>query len=243
MRVAVIADIHANCIALEAVLAHIATQSVDRIVCLGDVASMGPQPRETLARLRSLRCPIVMGNGEAQLRAPIPATPETPERVHKIIAIYHWCASILSQEDWAFMQSFAPTITIPLGNDATLLCFHGSPQSYYDVIRVTTPEDDLDWMLRDTTATVMAGGHTHQPFVRRYRERLLLNPGCVGMSLRAYRASALRRAPWAEYATVTWEAGSVGIELHRTPVDAQAVEEAALRSGMPHAEWWAAGAE
>ncbi|MDQ6907500.1 MAG: metallophosphatase family protein [Chloroflexota bacterium] len=241
MRIAVIADVHANFIALEAVLAQIATQRVDQIVCLGDVASLGPQPCETLARLQDIRCPIVMGNGEAQLLEPVPLALDALARIRKIVDIYEWCRMILSDGDRAFMRSFAPTVTVPLGDDATLLCFHGSPRSYYDVIRVTTPEDELDKMLGDTTATALAGGHTHQPFIRRYRERLLFNPGCVGVALMAYRASNLRRAPWAEYATVTCENGSLRIELCRTAVDIRAVEAAALQSGMPHADWWAAG--
>jgi predicted phosphodiesterase len=139
------------------------------------------------------------------------------------------------------MASFAPTVTVPLGGDLSLLCFHGSPHSYHDVIRVTTPVDELDRMLGDSEATVMAGGHTHQPFVRRYHERILLNPGCVGVPLRKYRDGALDRAPWAEYATVTGDADHLGVALHRVPVDARAVAAAALRSGMPHAQWWAAG--
>ena len=241
MRVALIADIHANLVGLEATLAHIATQGVDAIVCLGDVASAGPQPRESLDLLRRLRCPMVMGNGEAQLRVPIPPAPDAPARVHKIVDIYAWCRALLSDEDWSFMSSFAPTVTVPLGGDASLLCFHGSPHSYHDVIQVTTPVDELDRLLGDSEATVMAGGHTHQPFVRRYYERILLNPGCVGVPLRKYRGGALDRAPWAEYATVTGDADHLGVELHRVPVDGRAVAAAALRSGMPHAQWWAAG--
>jgi predicted phosphodiesterase len=62
MRVAVIADIHGNLTALEAVLADLAATQVDEIVCLGDVAATGPQPYETVAQLRALACPVVMGN-------------------------------------------------------------------------------------------------------------------------------------------------------------------------------------
>ncbi|MEM9587862.1 MAG: metallophosphoesterase family protein [Planctomycetota bacterium] len=43
-RTAILSDIHGNLIALEAVLADIKTQSVDRIVCLGDVVGYGPEP-------------------------------------------------------------------------------------------------------------------------------------------------------------------------------------------------------
>jgi len=62
MRIAIIADIHGNLTALEAVLADLEDTGADRVVCLGDVAATGPQPHETVARLRALGCPVVMGN-------------------------------------------------------------------------------------------------------------------------------------------------------------------------------------
>jgi predicted phosphodiesterase len=67
MRTALIADIHANLVSFDAVLADIDRARMDQIVCLGDVAATGPQPRETLARLRRLGCPVVLGNADAWL--------------------------------------------------------------------------------------------------------------------------------------------------------------------------------
>jgi len=67
MRVAVIADIHGNAVAFDAVLADLETQTVDRVVCLGDAIQGGPQPSEVAARLRELRCPVVYGNADAFL--------------------------------------------------------------------------------------------------------------------------------------------------------------------------------
>lgn len=70
MRVAIIADLHGNRIALDVVLADIERESVDGIVCLGDVAATGPQPQETVERLRELDCPVVMGNADTELLRP-----------------------------------------------------------------------------------------------------------------------------------------------------------------------------
>ncbi|MGA1202119.1 MAG: metallophosphoesterase family protein, partial [Planctomycetota bacterium] len=53
MRRAIISDIHANLVALEAVLSELERQEVDSIYCLGDVIGYGPQPRECLAKSRS----------------------------------------------------------------------------------------------------------------------------------------------------------------------------------------------
>lgn len=49
MRIALISDIHGNMVALEAVLADLERERVDKVVCLGDVAMTGPKPREVLA--------------------------------------------------------------------------------------------------------------------------------------------------------------------------------------------------
>jgi predicted phosphodiesterase len=60
MRIAVLSDVHANCLALETVLADISTAGVDQIVCNGDMIQGGAQPAETVQRLRALKCPVVM---------------------------------------------------------------------------------------------------------------------------------------------------------------------------------------
>ena len=45
MKFAIISDIHANYQALEAVLEDIKIQGCEKILCLGDLALAGPQPR------------------------------------------------------------------------------------------------------------------------------------------------------------------------------------------------------
>jgi len=71
-RRAIISDIHGNLLALEAVLADIQTQSVDDIVCLGDICGYGPQPAECIARVRSLVKWTLLGNhDEAVFREPL----------------------------------------------------------------------------------------------------------------------------------------------------------------------------
>lgn len=62
MRLGVIADIHGNLLALEAVLADLAIQGVDRIVDLGDRVSGPLWPRETFELLERRGIPGVRGN-------------------------------------------------------------------------------------------------------------------------------------------------------------------------------------
>ena len=65
MRYAIVSDIHANIRAWEAVLADIRSQSVDVIVCLGDVVGYGPKPAEVLEAVRSVTDHFVLGNHDA----------------------------------------------------------------------------------------------------------------------------------------------------------------------------------
>ena len=70
MRTALIADIHGNLVALDAVLSDIERRRVDRVVCLGDVAATGPQPCEAIDRIAEIGCDVVMGNTDEWLIEP-----------------------------------------------------------------------------------------------------------------------------------------------------------------------------
>jgi predicted phosphodiesterase len=87
---------------------------------------------------------------------------------------------------------------------------------------------------------VMAGGHTHEQFVRRWGESVVLNAGSVGLAYEAAAGSAPRNPPWAEYAIVTSNGDALRVELRRVALDAWEQHDAVLKSGMPHSAWWAA---
>lgn len=226
MRVALISDLHGNLMALETVLDDIGREHPDRILCLGDVAATGPHPRETVERLREVGCPVVMGNADAALLGPMPDADD--EGMRRILEIDRWCSEQLSSEHLGFISGFQLTLRSSLDSSNELLCFHGSPRSFDDAIVATTSEGDLDHMLSGHEATVMAGGHTHEQFVRQYGQTTLTNPGSVGLN-----------PPVAEYALVSSEDGHLRIELRRLPLDLEKIRRQALDSGMPHAGWWA----
>jgi len=238
MRVRLIADIHGNLVALETVLTELAKESLDDLICLGDVAALGPQPGAVLARLRALGCPVVMGNVDAWLFAP-PAIADADELD---LALATWCTAQLTDIDLAYVRAFPAVFERPLGAGRTLLCFHGSPRSYHDVIVPTTPDDALDAMLGDTRATILAGGHTHLQMVRRHGAAHLVNPGSVGLPGVGPAATLRNRdVRWAEYAVVEVDGDHLDISLRRTPLDIEQMVALASASGMPTPaiEWWA----
>jgi len=75
MRLGVVADIHANAPALEAVLTDM--PPVDAIVCAGDVVGYGPMPATCVERVRSVTTTTVRGNHDRYITRPeqLAATP------------------------------------------------------------------------------------------------------------------------------------------------------------------------
>lgn len=240
-RIGIFSDMHGNAIAFEAVLSALRAEGIEQFVCLGDVAATGPQPREVVQRLRDLRCPVVMGNTDDHVLTP--SEPDSDdENTIRIREIDQWSAAQLSPDERAFVASFAPTVTLPLADGGSLLGYHGSPRSYNDILLPSTPTEELDALLGNVTATVLAGGHTHQQMLRRHRRALVVNPGSVGLPVDRVPADSSARNPaWAEFAVLTSDDdGSLRVELRRIPFDVQALLSAARQSGMPHAEWYVA---
>src|SRR5689334_18537564 len=61
MRWGVISDVHANVHALDAVLAVLRREGVERILCAGDLVGYGPHPNECVERIASLDpAPVVI---------------------------------------------------------------------------------------------------------------------------------------------------------------------------------------
>lgn len=244
MRVAIFSDIHGNLVAFEAMLAALAPERPDQLLCLGDVATAGPQPVEVLTRLKALGCAVVRGNTDADLLDPPPwyanpDVPELPESARRIYSISSWCRDQLSPGHMDYIRTFPPTIEVPLGHGAAVIGFHGSPNAATDVIRATTPDTDLDQMLAGFRATVLAGGHMHVPMLRRHRQQLVLNPGSVGLPFAEYGyAGQVPLLPEAQYALVDRTEGWTSVQFRRLAIDVEAVTRAARRSEMPHAEWW-----
>lgn len=238
MRFALLADIHGNLVALETVLQEIAREAVDQTICLGDVAALGPQPHEVVDRLRHLHCPVILGNTDAWLVAPPGAKTADAETLRTITS---WCAEQLTPEDRSYLHTFSPLLELPLDEGRTVLCYHGSPRSFDDVIAATTPDAVVKQMLAGFAATVMVGGHTHIQMIRRYEDAYLVNVGSVGLPGVNAGSSELpsnRHVHWAEYGVLSIESARLSIDLRRTPLDMSAVLKAGASSGMPHIEWW-----
>ncbi|MDB4965743.1 MAG: putative protein phosphatase [Myxococcales bacterium] len=237
MVVALISDLHGNALALDAVVDDAARAGASRIVCLGDVATLGPEPHAVLARLSALGCACIVGNHDAFLLDAelIRKYTEAPPVVDAV----DWCRAQLSAAELDFVRSFVPTLTVPLGGDATLFCYHGTPRSNMEDLLATTPAAQLDEMVAGQAATVMAGGHTHLQMLRQHHGTLIVNPGSVGLPFVKHEGGGPPTLmAHAEYAMVEADgSGRVEVRLRRVPLDKAALRDQAAACAFPLREY------
>jgi len=176
MRVAAIYDVHGNLPALEAVLAEIRREGVDRVVVGGDVVP-GPMPRECLDLLRALEIPasFLRGNGEREVlaRRRGEETGTVPPQFREAIA---WVAGELSAEQEEFLAGWPATVRL----GEVLFC-HATPRNDLEIFTRLTAEERLLPVFAGVEAPLVVCGHTHMQFDRRVGATRVVNAGSVGM--------------------------------------------------------------
>lgn len=220
--------------ALDAVLSDVKKQSVDGMVCLGDAIQGGAQPGETLSRLREFRVPTVMGNSDDWLISGEKSSTREPVSSAQL-EVRAWSISKLEQKDLDFIRQFKRIISLPLG-DESLVCFHGSPASFDDLIWPTTSEEEFVRLMSGYGNSILCGGHTHLQHLRRFKDSFYFNPGSVGFSFdHSQTVEEPRADSWAEYAIVSSDEKCSGVEFRRVPFDAKEWITITAKSGRPYA--------
>lgn len=229
MRVALISDQHGNDVAFRTVADDIERIGVDRVVCLGDVVQGGAQPAETLDRLASLECDTILGNADAFLLGAEVFEEPTPEHLE----VRDWTLSQLTDEHLAQIRSFVPKVELEEAG-TRILCFHGSPRSYDDILLPGEQTDLEPWL---AGAKVLAGGHTHRQWTRPIGESLFVNPGSVGLAYDSLRPrEEIRFDPVGEYALLTIDSSGPAVEFRRVGYPLDELRDVVLASGRPHAD-------
>lgn len=222
MRIAFISDIHGRLASLDAVLRDIDRVGVDEVICLGDVATMGDEPRQVIDRLRELGCPCILGNHDEFLLRPGLAR-EVYGKIPAVCEDVECQAEALTDDDLNYLRSFMPSMFVDLPGGARLMAFHGTPDSNMRMLMSDTSSDELDDIFEGHTADVMIGGHTHEQMLRRHRDMLVVNAGSVGMPwvlpFDGWETGCPSIAAWAEYAVVNADTHSVAVELRRVALD------------------------
>src|SRR5258708_7167447 len=182
MRIAILADIHGNLTAFEAVLRDLEQMAPDLIVHGGDLATHGHRPAEVVDRIRDAVWPGVVGNTDEMLWR--------PEQYEEISQLNPALIRVL-------FQSLAPATRSLLGETRVewlkslpsqwrhdgIALVHAAPG---DLWRAPMP-DATDEVLRHTykslKAELVVYCHIHRPYIRPMPGITVCNTGSVGMPL------------------------------------------------------------
>ena len=105
--IAVLGDIHANLDAFEAVLADCREQGVTSYLCTGDVVGYNARPRECLQIVRSLDCPVVMGNHDHYVSSRQNLADFNPIAA----SVIEWTRQQLSHEELEYLNALPFSVT------------------------------------------------------------------------------------------------------------------------------------
>jgi len=182
VRIAVIADIHANLPALRAVIDDIARIGADAIYCAGDVVGRGPHPNETVELLRCLELPTVQGNWDEAVgmdREQTGAAWSSSESEAAGNASMRWTAETLTDDNKAWLRQLPISLrTDVLGR--SVLLFHGSPLRANEYLWSERPSRVLARIASDEADDLFCFGHTHEAFHRVVGQAHFVACGSVG---------------------------------------------------------------
>lgn len=232
MRYAIIADIHGNGDAFQAVLEHIASVGgVEEFYFLGDVCGYGAEPVKCINLLLAQKCTCIAGNHDLAAIGKVSTSKFNPYAAEAA----RWTASILSEAEKDFLRGLPLSLVT---GDFTLV--HGSPRNpiWEYIVSASVAQKSLKYF----ETGICFIGHSHLPLVFKSigdsveqvaldgsssvtlkGARFMVNPGSVGQPR--------DKDPRASYAIYDDETGRV--TLHRVEYDIKKSADKIIKAGLP----------
>ncbi len=234
MRLAAIADIHGNYLALEAVIADIRAQGIEDIVNLGDMASGPLDARRTMDALMALQATHVLGNHDRYL------IDRPPEKIGS------WDRPAHAQLDAVHLDWLRAVPPTAIFRDRVFLC-HATPARdevyWLDTVRpdgavVMSPYQRVEQFAAGIAQSLILCAHTHLARAVRLADgRLIVNPGSVGSpgyrDDHPYPHVVEAGSPDARYAILELAGNSWQVTFRHVPYDHQTMAALARRNGHP----------
>jgi len=231
MRFAILADIHSNLVAFEAVLSHAESRGgFDKIWCLGDMVGYGPEPNGCIKRLCEFEHVCIAGNHDWAAIGNM----DTAEFNPVAATAAQWTAQELTEEGKDYLLGLPLTLQ---ENGFTLA--HGSPREpiWEYLLSIQAAQENFAYF---ETAHCLVG-HSHVPLIfelsgdeavyiefgeselKLSENRMIVNPGSVGQPRDG--------DPRASYAIYNAETHTV--EHYRVEYDIAATQKKMEDCGLP----------
>ncbi len=179
-RLAVLADIHGNLPALNAVIDDMAQFTVDAVVVAGDSINWGPFSRQVMEVIRARRWPVIRGNNELYLldydteRAPAHWARFTmPPYLHEQLG--EDCVNTIA--------ALPDTLQLRFRDAPPIRVCHGIPGDPWTAVTPLSSAAQIRRWLRHISERTLICAHSHIALARHVDDRRIFNPGSVGVPL------------------------------------------------------------
>ena len=172
MKIVIASDLHANLEALDAL-----PLDYDKMWILGDLVNYGPNPAEVVEFVRSQANHVVRGNHDQFLACG--DDPRCIPRFQEMASVAgKFTKSKLGVHDKEYLRDLPLQLELQVGHTRFWLC-HAMPS---DPLYGYGPPESDRWKeeCSRVPADILFVGHTHIPFVKKFGECLVVNPGSLG---------------------------------------------------------------
>ena len=179
-RLAVLADLHGNLPALEAVLQDLGQFQVDHVIVVGDVINWGPFSAQVLERITRQDWAVVRGNAEFYLLDY--NTPRAPSAWNdrSFFPLLPWLQRQLNGGWHNVIAAWPDTLHLRFPDAPPIRVFHGTPRSPQEPIYMLSTSEEIEAMLAGVDESTVVAAHTHLALERQVGRWYILNPGSVG---------------------------------------------------------------
>jgi len=219
LRLLLIADIHGNFPALEAIDRQLDAGSFQAIINSGDSLVYAPFPNETLDWLQKHRAISILGNTDRKvIKLLLGKSFHKPKKPEKRV-MYTSTAEELTEENRNYLLSLNAQVEVPLqslfatGNARQLKLgiFHGSPADPDEFLFAETEDARFTELAALTSCDIVVTGHSHSAYHKQLSRVHFINPGSVG---RMFDGD-----PRASCAVLEISARSIRVHHFRIPYD------------------------
>ena len=228
MKFAILADIHANLEALQAVLEHAKHQRCTHYAFLGDLVGYCADPKACVDIVRAMEAPCVKGNHDEYCASELPLDGINRKAAKAVV----WTRNQLTVGDRRWLSDLPYVLQVE--NFSLVHATLHDPQRWGYVYDRVAAAQSLAWQNTD----LCFFGHTHVPvaFVRdtsvrggtytklriEQGKRYLVNVGAVGQP----------RDNNPDAAYVTYDLHEAAVELHRVPYDIATARRKIKEAGL-----------
>jgi len=236
MKLAILADIHGNLPALNAVMRELERLQPDHVVVTGDLINGVPFSAEVIDRIRAFDWTVVRGNHEFYLlnlgtpRAE--AGSDDPARWGQL----HWLCARVTPAQAAYLAMLPDELTFYLPGTQPLYITHGLPGRNKVGLYRSQSDEKMAAELVDVRQPTFVTAHTHVQIDRRITWRSEQN-GELGAHPHGDMHPDVHDVAAAERHWHVINPGSVGLPLNRRPTAQFAMLETASEAAARDDGW------